>query len=94
MPLKELLKNPLATLLDVREEEELKDEKSIPGAVSIPMKEIPFRLEEIRELSSPLIIFCRSGNRSRSVVGYLKSQGFTNLYDGGSFKRIIELLKP
>lgn len=92
MDLKELLKNSTATLLDVREKEELIKEGEVEGAILIPMNEIPSKIEEIRNFSTPLIVFCRSGIRSEKIVNYLKKEGFNDIYNGGGFKEINQLL--
>ncbi len=92
MTLKEILKSPSVTLLDVREEEELKNEGEVPGAILIPMRKIPEKLEEIKEFSTPLVIFCRSGIRSGYIAEYLENLGFTDVYNGGGFKKINQIL--
>ncbi|MGM5630511.1 rhodanese-like domain-containing protein [Apibacter raozihei] len=92
MNLKEIINHPNVTLLDVREEEELINEGKVPNAILIPMNEIPEKIEEIKKFSTPLVVFCRSGNRSGKVVEYLTSQGFSDIYNGGGFKDVNELL--
>ncbi|WP_295812775.1 rhodanese-like domain-containing protein [uncultured Apibacter sp.] len=92
MNLKELLKKSSVTLLDVREKDELINEGHVPGAISIPMNDIPSQLEIIRKFSTPLIIFCRSGIRSEKIVNYLKNEGFKDVYNGGGFKEINQLI--
>ncbi len=93
MNLNEIIKSRSATFLDVREEEELKNEGEVPGAILIPMKQVPEKLEEIKKLSTPLVVFCRSGVRSGRIVEYLKNQGFTDVYNGGGFKEINKILE-
>jgi adenylyltransferase/sulfurtransferase len=66
-------------LIDVREKSE-KDYADIGGAL-IPMGTILQRVGEIRR-DIPVIIYCRSGNRSGRVVSTLQEKfGFTNLYN-------------
>jgi rhodanese-related sulfurtransferase len=93
MNLKELIKSPSATLLDVREKREAKTEGEVPGAILIPMKEIPSRLEEIRQFSTPLVVFCRSGTRSGRIADYLITHGFSDVFNGGGFKKINDMLE-
>lgn len=66
-------------LIDVREEYEY--ESANLGAELIPMGEVLDNVEKIsREI--PVIIHCRSGARSASVVNALEQQfGFTNLFN-------------
>ena len=69
--------NEKLTIIDVREAEEVAA-GMIPGAIHIPMGEIPERHNEI-DRSSEIILVCRSGVRSSKVYEYLESLGFTNL---------------
>lgn len=75
--------NPTVFMLDVREPDEY-DAGHIPGITLIPMGEIPDRLGEI-PTDVPVIVTCRTGNRSGQVVDFLREQGFTNVHnmDGG-----------
>lgn len=66
-------------LLDVREPQELMI-ASIPGAVSVPMREIPARLGEL-ETEKPIVVLCHSGGRSRQVAGFLLSAGFKEVFN-------------
>ena len=74
---------PTVFMLDVREPDEY-DAGHIPGITLIPMGEIPDRLSEI-PTDVPVIVTCRTGNRSGQVVDFLREQGFTNVHnmDGG-----------
>lgn len=62
-------------LLDVRENFEIA-EGMIPGAIHIPMGELNARLGEIDQ-ARPIIVICRSGNRSARVAEVLNGAGFT-----------------
>ncbi len=70
-------------VLDVREQWEY-DEGHIPGVVHIPMNDVPARISEI-PTDGTVIVSCRSGNRSSTITGYLREQGYTNVHnlDGG-----------
>ena len=66
-------------LIDVREVHEV--ELCSIGGVHIPMGEILDRSEEIRR-DVPVVIHCRSGQRSQAVVTALENHfGFTNLHN-------------
>lgn len=66
-------------LIDVREQHEA-DIATIGGEL-IPMGTILAHVDEIAK-DKPVIIHCRSGARSASVVNALETQhGFTNLYN-------------
>jgi rhodanese-related sulfurtransferase len=62
------------TVLDVREHEELRI-AAFPGAVHIPMGEIPTRLIEL-DPEADLVVVCHHGMRSAQVAQYLARSGF------------------
>jgi rhodanese-related sulfurtransferase len=73
-----------AVLLDVREQDEW-DAGHAPGAVHIPLGELPSRLDELPDPDAgTLAVACRGGGRSSRAVAWLTQQGFdvANL-DGG-----------
>lgn len=62
-----------ACLLDVREPWEWRDRR-IPGAVLIPLVELPNRRGEL-PADGDVYVYCRVGRRSRHAVEYLRSSG-------------------
>jgi len=66
-------------VLDVREPWEWA-QGHIPGAVLIPMMEVPGRLKEIPE-SGTVIVACHSGNRSERVTWYLRAHGYRDVFN-------------
>lgn len=68
-------------LLDVREDDEWAAGHA-PGAVHIPMGELPERLDDIPD--GDLIVVCRSGGRSARSVMWLNQAGYDSYnLDGG-----------
>lgn len=69
-------------LIDVREEDEVAT-GIIPGAVHIPLGEVPERLDEL-DKATPYVIICRSGGRSGRAAEFLGAQGYdvTNMTGG------------
>ncbi len=65
-------------LIDVREEEEV-EEMNINGK-HIPMGEVLERMAEIPR-DKKVVVHCRSGKRSASVIQALERQGYDNLYN-------------
>ena len=61
-------------VLDVREDFEVA-EGMIPGALHIPMGDLDARLGEI-DRNRPVVVVCRSGNRSARVAEALNAAGF------------------
>lgn len=73
-----------AVILDVREQDEW-DAGHAPGAVHIPLGDLPGRLHELPDNDAgTLAVTCRGGGRSSRAVAWLSQQGFdvANL-DGG-----------
>ena len=66
-------------LLDVRQPGEY-EQGHIPGARLIPLAELQSNLNKIRP-DRMTIVYCRSGNRSRSGVGILNGAGFNDVYN-------------
>jgi sulfur-carrier protein adenylyltransferase/sulfurtransferase len=61
-------------LLDVREPVE-RAISAIEGDYHVPMDDVPERLAELNP-GADIVVYCRSGVRSRTVAQYLRSQGF------------------
>ena len=57
MTFEEILNSGEYHLIDVRQPEELTMEGAIDGAVNIPLATVPLRLDEIKEMKGPKIIF-------------------------------------
>lgn len=66
-------------LLDVRQPGEY-EQGHIPGATLIPLAELQSNLNRIHP-DRMTIVYCRSGNRSRSGVGILIGAGLENVYN-------------
>ncbi len=71
--------NESPLLLDVREPWEVAI-CSFPGAVHIPMREIPARLDEL-DGSRPLVCACHHGGRSAKVALFLEQNGFERVFN-------------
>jgi len=68
-------------LLDVRTQEEY-DEGHIDGSLLIPVTELEARLNEIEQYKdTPVLVYCRSGNRSVVASEILIENGFTNVHN-------------
>lgn len=63
-----------AVIVDVREPEELA-QVSVPGALHIPLGDLPERASELPR-DRELLMLCRSGNRSGRATEYLLRSGF------------------
>lgn len=72
--LKTLLSDQSAHLLDVRMAEEL-EEAALPGALHIPLHELPARHAELPR-DKPLAVLCHHGVRSETAARFLGKAGF------------------
>ena len=70
-------------ILDVRTQEEY-DEGHIPGAIVISHEEIAEKAEEVLTDKDQLIlVYCRSGRRSKIAAEALVELGYTNIKEFG-----------
>ena len=74
-------------ILDVREQEEY-DEKHISDAVLFPVGMIDSETAEgiIPEKDTTVLVYCRSGNRSKTASQKLAELGYTQVYEFGGIK--------
>ena len=64
-------------VLDVREPWEVAL-ASLPGAVNIPLNEIPLRLKEL-DADSEIIVLCKMGGRSLKAAQFLAARNFSRV---------------
>ena len=70
-------------ILDTRTQEEY-DEGHIPGAILIPYDEITEKAEKVLTDKNQLIlVYCRSGRRSKLAADDLVKLGYTNIQEFG-----------
>ena len=81
---KEMMDTQDVIILDVREQDEY-DSGHIPGAVLLPVGSIDedTAAEVIPEMDSTVLVYCRSGNRSKTASSALAELGYTNIYEFG-----------
>ncbi len=61
-------------IVDVREPQETEG-GIIPGALTIPMRDVPSRIGELRDGGKPVVVYCAHGIRSANVVTHLRDRG-------------------
>jgi len=70
-------------ILDVRTAAEF-DEKHIPGAINIPNETIGTdAIPELPDKDQLILVYCRSGNRSKQASEKLVKLGYTNVVEFG-----------
>ena len=80
----EMVDSQEVIILDVREQDEY-DSGHIPGAVLLPVGTIDdtTAAQVIPEKDSTVLVYCRSGNRSKTASAALADLGYTNIYEFG-----------
>lgn len=70
-------------IVDVRRQDEY-DEGHIPGAILIPNESInTTRPKELKDLDQIILVYCRSGRRSKEASDKLAKMGYTKVYEFG-----------
>ena len=70
-------------ILDVRTAEEFK-ERRIPGAINIPNETIGNdEIPDLPDKEQLILVYCRSGNRSKQASEKLEALGYTNIVEFG-----------
>ena len=70
-------------IVDVRRQDEY-DAGHIPGAICIPNESIGSEQpQELPDLDQVILIYCRSGNRSKQAAQKLFNMGYTKVYEFG-----------
>ena len=70
-------------IVDVRGQDEYAA-GHIPGAICIPNESITnTQPAELQDFDQVILVYCRSGNRSRQASQKLADMGYTNVYDFG-----------
>ena len=70
-------------IIDVRRYSEFKENK-IPNAINIPVEELEWEIEELKEnKDKPILVYCKAGHKSALACQMLEEEGFTKLYNLG-----------
>lgn len=89
--IKEILQQPQATIIDVRSPMEYAS-GHVDGAVNIPVDEIAHEMDQLKALTPPYILYCRSGARSSMAAHYMTQAGFKEVYNAGGLADIRILM--
>ena len=81
---KDMMDTQEVLILDVREQHEY-DSGHIPGAVLLPVGTITkdTAADMNDDLDTVALVYCRSGNRSKTASQTLVDLGYTNIYEFG-----------
>jgi phage shock protein E len=86
--MEELLANPATTVVDVRETGEFAS-GHYDGAINIPLGIVPLRIDVFKAMNGPIVVYCRSGNRSGMAMNLLKQAGLTEVFNGGGLHDML-----
>ena len=75
----EIYKRENAILIDVRTSEEYR-EKHIDEAINIPLYEIDNLKNEIIDKDKVILLYCKTGKRSKAAKEILMQNGYRNVY--------------
>ena len=82
----DLIQNRNAYIVDVRTPAEYKT-GHVKGSVNIPLHTISGADKKLKG-REPIVLCCASGARSSQATSILKSQGLTEVYNGGSWHSV------
>jgi len=86
------LVNDGAIILDVRTSGEFST-GHIKGSINIPVNSLAHNLTKLKAKNKPVITCCASGMRSASAKNILQSNGFSDVYNGGSWSQLNMKIK-
>ncbi|MDP4268659.1 MAG: FAD-dependent oxidoreductase [Bacteroidota bacterium] len=75
-------------IVDVRSPQEFAG-GAYPGAVNIPLDELPRRIHELGDKSRDITLYCASGARSSYAMQALMQMGFTKVKNGGGIMQMM-----
>lgn len=82
-----------AQLLDVREDYEFA-EGHAPGALHIPVDDIPVRFEQELDPDEDYYVVCRTGGRAVRITQWLTGQGYSAVFVGDGMDGWLESGRP
>ena len=81
-----------AIILDVRTKGEYAN-GHIRGSANIPVDQLNRNLKKLKSKNRPIITCCESGSRSGVARSILRSNGFTEVYNGGAWRSLRNKIK-
>ena len=75
-------------IIDVRTVQEFRT-GAYPGAINIPLDELPGHIDELGSHSRDIVVYCASGGRSAYAQRILSQEGFTNVKNGGGISQMM-----
>jgi phage shock protein E len=76
-----------AIIVDVRSKAEY-DGGYVKGSINIPVDQLANNLNKLKDKNKTIITCCASGMRSAAAKGVLKSNGYTQVFNGGGWSNL------
>ena len=89
--IKEALKRG-ATVIDIRTANEF-DQGKVRDSTNIPIDRISINLQRIRQMRTPIIICSNFDSENEKAISYLKANGVKEIYNGGSWTRVLKITR-
>lgn len=77
-----------AIIVDVRSKAEYAG-GHVKGSINIPLDQLAYNLKKFKSKEQAIITCCASGMRSSSAKGILKTNGYANTHNGGSWYNLM-----
>ena len=77
-----------ALVVDVRTPAEF-EQGHLDNAINYPLSEVATHFAKI-DKDTPIVLYCRSGNRSGQAYQFLRAQGFTQIHNAGGLIEMQE----
>jgi len=87
--IQEIINTGNATIIDVRTSSEF-GVSHYSESINIPLDELPKHVSQLKEDNKPVILYCRSGNRSGIGMNFLHQQGLKEVYNGGGLSDMLQ----
>jgi phage shock protein E len=78
-----------AVIIDVRTVHEY-DEGRVRGSLNIPVDRLASSIQRIRGFGKPIITCASGDSRSANAAKFLKRNGITEVYNGGSWEKLLQ----
>lgn len=77
-----------AMIVDVRTPQEYAS-GHLENAVNFPLAELDRHFAKV-DKTHPIVVYCKSGNRSGIAYNFLVEQGFTQVHNGGGLEEMLK----
>ncbi len=91
MTLRDIINHPTVSIIDVREPWEFAA-GHVPNAINLPLGILKANLLLLEDYNKPVLLCCESGNRSQQVHNLLKAKGMEQVYDGGAWRDLKNMI--